>query len=397
MQEQELENILAAPESDLVERTENGKDLDKIGKAICAFANDNPGHGRPGVVVVGMKDDGSCAGLEINDRLITRLSNLKDEGMVSPSPQMSVQEKDFRGCSLAVIVVEPSNAPPVRYKGDCWIRVGASTRRASADDERALTEKRADGDLPFDQREARPTADLDADFNLPLFKGQYLPNAVSQTTLAENRRDIESQLASLRFLSRADKPNYAAILCFAHDPIKWLQGAYIQFIRFAGGEITSSIKNQKRIHGDIFAQIRAIEELLEINISEAMSIGGPRHIVKPDYPIEALRQYIRNAIMHRDYESGNAPIRVYWLNDRVEIHSPGGLYGTLRRESFPDGRQTAYRNPTLAEALQTMGYVEQFGFGIPKAELELRKNGNPVPEFEVQDHFFAVIIRPANE
>ena len=396
MQEQELENILTSPESDLVERTESGRDLDKIGKAICAFANDSPGHGRPGVIVVGMKDDGSCAGLEINDELITRLSNLKDEGMVSPSPQMSVQEKVFRGCSLVVIVVEPSNAPPVRYKRDCWIRVGASTRRASADDERALTEKRADGDLPFDRREARPTADLDADFNLPLFKEQYLPNAVSQTTLAEKRRDLESYLASLHFLSRAGKPDYAAILCFAHDSINWLPGAYIQFVRFDGDEITSSIKNQKSVHGDIFTQIRVIEELFEINIAAAMNIGGSRHIVKPDYPIEALRQYVRNAIMHRDYESGNAPIRIYWFNDRVEIHSPGGLYGTLRLESFRDGGR-AYRNPTLAEALKTMGYVEKFGFGIPKAESELRKNGNPAPEFEAQDHFFAVIIRPANE
>ena len=79
------------------------------------------------------------------------------------------------------------------------------------------------------------------------------------------------------------------------------------------------------------------------------------------------------------------------------IHSPGGLYGTLRLESFRGGGQTAYRNPTLAEALQTMGYVEKFGFGIPKAESELRENGNPAPRYDVQDHFFAVIIRPTNE
>ena len=397
MQEQELENILAAPESDLVEKTENGKDLDKIGKAICAFANDNPGHGRPGVVVVGMKDDGSCAGLKINDKLITRLSNLKDEGMVSPSPQMSVQEKDFRGCSLAVIVVEPSNAPPVRYKGDCWIRVGASTRRASADDERALTEKRADGDLPFDQREARPTADLDADFNLPLFKEQYLPNAVSQTTLTENRRDIESQLASLRFLSRADKPNYAAILCFAHDPIKWLQGAYIQFIRFAGGEITSSIKNQKRIHGDIFAQIRAIEELLEINISEAMSIGGPRHIVKPDYPIEALRQYIRNAIMHRDYESGNASDSGLLAQRQSGDSQPGRLVWHATARVISRRQANRLPQPDFGRGPANDGLCRTIRFWNPQSRVGVAQERQPRAGIRGARPFFAVIIRPANE
>nr|WP_265266764.1 ATP-binding protein [Spirulina subsalsa] len=116
--------------------------------------------------------------------------------------------------------------------------------------------------------------------------------------------------------------------------------------------------------------------------------------IKPDYPIAALRQLVSNAILHRSYEATNAPIKVYWFKDRIEIYNPGGLFGQVNRENLGQG-VTDYRNPHLAEAMKNLGYVQRFGIGIPTARQELAKNGNPPPEFVIDDAYTLVIVRSA--
>jgi ATP-dependent DNA helicase RecG len=106
----------------------------------------------------------------------------------------------------------------------------------------------------------------------------------------------------------------------------------------------------------------------------------------------ALQQIVRNAVLHRSYEETNAPIRVYWFSDRIEIRSPGGLFGQVNRQNFLRGI-TDYRNPHLAEAMKNLGYVQRFGIGIPTAQRELTKNQNPPAEFILEDSDILVIIR----
>ena len=97
-----------------------------------------------------------------------------------------------------------------------------------------------------------------------------------------------------------------------------------------------------------------------------------------------------NAVLHRSYES-TAPIRVYWFSDRVEIQSPGGLYGEASPQNFP--RQNSYRNPVLAEAMKTLGFVNRFGRGVIRAQSALAKNGNPPPEFQFDPGYVCAILR----
>src|SRR2546425_4084363 len=95
MTDQELEMLLKDLESDSVERKESlaGDARDTIRQAICAYANDLPDHRKPGVVFVGVKADGSCAGLAINDQLLLTLADMKTDGNILPVPSMSVQRK----------------------------------------------------------------------------------------------------------------------------------------------------------------------------------------------------------------------------------------------------------------------------------------------------------------
>jgi ATP-dependent DNA helicase RecG len=110
----------------------------------------------------------------------------------------------------------------------------------------------------------------------------------------------------------------------------------------------------------------------------------------------ALQQLTRNAILHRTYEGTNAPARVTWYDDRIEITSPGGPYGEVTRENFGTPGITDYRNPNLAEAMRVLGYVQKFGGGIVAARSAMEKNGNPPPEFRVDAGYVMAVLRGAS-
>jgi ATP-dependent DNA helicase RecG len=131
-----------------------------------------------------------------------------------------------------------------------------------------------------------------------------------------------------------------------NNPPAFVGGAYIQFVRFQGTELADDIRNQKEVRGPLPDLMRRIDEILEANIEVATSITeGPREIRRPDYPLAALQQLIRYAVLHRSYQGTNAPVRCYWFDDRIEIHSPGGAYGRVTAENFGDPDVTDYRNP----------------------------------------------------
>jgi ATP-dependent DNA helicase RecG len=392
---QELAELFRDLESDRVERKASAADGKKIRQAICAFANDLPNHQKPGVLFIGVNDDGSCANLSISDRLLTELAGIRSEGKILPMPVLRVEKHTFDGCEVAVIVVQPSDAPPVRFEGRTFIRVGPRRAIATPEEERRLNEKRRAGDLPFDLRPL-PSASTD-DLDLDIFQREYLHSALAPEILEENQRSIEQQLVSLRFCTPPPEfsPTNLGILVAGKQPRQLVPGFYIQFVRFDGKELTDPIRDQKEIDGSLIDLLRYMDEVLQANISTASDITTqPLEIKKPDYPIVALQQLIRNAIMHRSYEQTNAPVRVYWFSDRIEIHNPGGLFGQVNRQNFYQG-VTDYRNPHLAEAMKNLGYVQRFGVGIPIAQKQLEKNGNPPAEFDIQDSYLSVTVRRA--
>ena len=150
----ELLVIARDMESDRVERKERlaGDAPSKIREAICAFANDLPGHDAPGVVIVGMTDDGRPSGTPIDDLLLQSLADMRDDGSILPLPSMVVEKRAIDGHEYAVVQVLPADAPPVRVRGRIWIRVGPRRALASAQDERILNERRRHHDQPFDLR-----------------------------------------------------------------------------------------------------------------------------------------------------------------------------------------------------------------------------------------------------
>ena len=387
----ELIGRIEGGESDRVEFTASTTDLDKFRQAICAFANDLPGNGKSGFLFVGLDDNGGCAGSTIDDDVLKMLGGLRVDGKIQPFPVMEVARRRLRNCDVAVVQVEPSDNPPLKVDGRCWIRTGPRRAQATAEEERRLTEKRRWGNLPYDMHGVAG-ATVEADIDMRAFENEYLPCAVSPEVLEENRRDRGEQLQALRLAAPNGAPTVTAILVLGKDPRYWFPGAYLQFVRYAGTAVTDDILDHAELSGPLPEQLREADRVLRLNIAHALDTRGERHVEARSYPYEALRELLRNAAIHRNYESSNTPVRISWLADRVEILSPGSTFGEVGRDNFGRGA-TSYRNPTIAEAMKNMGFMQRFGIGIETARRALAANGNPPPEFEVQDAFVLVTVR----
>lgn len=123
--------------------------------------------------------------------------------------------------------------------------------------------------------------------------------------------------------------------------------------------------------------------------------SGPIERRTNTYPVAAIQQVVRNAVMHRSYEGNNAPVRIYWYDDRIEIISPGGAFGSVTADNFGQPGITAYRNPNLAEAMRYLGFVQRYGLGTPLARRYLREAGHPDIQFLVDIHNVLVNIGAA--
>lgn len=389
---QEIAGLFRNMESDRVERKRSTADQEKICEAICAFANDLPNHQRAGVIFVGQRDDGTCANVEISDKTLRELGGWKSDGRIQPIPSMTVQKLNIDGCDVAVVVVEPSEYPPVRFEGRTWIRVGPRRANASFDEEMRLAERRRHRAVPFDMRpiEAAQIEDL----NLSSFNESYLRFAIAKEILEANHRPLADQLKALRFSNADGRPTVAALLFFGKDPQSFIPGAYIQALRVSGTELRGdNIKSERRLLGTLPDQILQAEELFRLWNERRAVVGGRKREEFPDYPEKALRQILRNALLHRNYEGTNAPVRVTWYDDRVEISNPGGLFGRVTPENFGAPDAVDYRNPTIAEALRTMGFVEKFGVGVSIARQSCAESGIPDPNFSFFATYVHVTIR----
>lgn len=386
--------LVGGAESEQVERKERLKGKkDEVCQAICAFANDFPRTGQSGVVVIGQADNRKPTGLPITDKLLLELADLRMNGGILPFPQTSVRSLEVDGVPVAVVVVDPSSAPPVRFNGRTWIRVGPSTRMATSEEETILTERRQAANLPFDAR-GLPSATLQ-DLDLPGFAEGLLPQFVADDVLRENGRSIEQQLASLRFVAPPEfRPTPTGVLLVGRQPEEHLPGAYVQFLRFDGSRLSDPVLSAHRVTGTISNVVIEIEEILRSHIETIVQFEGvPTETRTPSVPFEALQQLFRNAVLHRSYDASNAPVRVSWFNDRIEIHSPGGPYGQVTIETIGQPGLTDYRNPTLAGALNQLGFVQRFGVGIQIARDRLAANGNPPLVYEASVSAVAAIVR----
>jgi len=392
----ELLLLLHDIESDIVERKKSFSSgvQDKVRQAVCAYANDLPNHSKPGILFIGANDDGTPSNEPVTDELLRNLSDIKTDGNILPLPVLTVEKRQLKGAEMAVITVIPSDMPPVKYQGRIWIRIGPRRAVANEQEERILSEKRRFKTLPYDLYPI--SFSTLRDLSRSIFENDYLPIAVAPDVLEANSRSYEEMLSSCKMVvSPQDAtPSVLGLLSIGKSPQDFISGAYIQFLRIDGMLLTDPITDEEEIGGAIVEMLRRAEEKLRAHNRSSVDVtSAAKHEIKTPYPLAALQQILYNAVLHRSYERTNAPVRIHWFNDRIEIISPGGPYGNATPENFGLPGITDYRNPNLAAVMKTFGFVQAFGRGLAIAKKELQRNGNPALEFDANQNFVLCLIR----
>ncbi len=392
----ELETMLDDLESDRVERKQSfkGDTPKKARQAVCAFANDLPNHNQPGVLFIGANDDGSPSNEPITDQLLRSLADMKSDGNNLPLPVLTVEKRILKRTTMAVMTVRPSDMPPVKYEGRIWIRTGPRRSIANDQEERILNEKRRYKNLPFDIYPI-PTAKL-SDLSRLVFENEYLPAAFASDVLEANNRSYEERLASCKMIVSPTEPipTVLGLLALGKNPQDVFPGAVIQFLKIDGLALSDPVVDEENIGGAMVELLRRIEEKLAAHNRKSIDVlSGATHTIVSSYPLPALLQIVYNAVLHRTYENTHAPVRVYWFNDRIEISSPGGPFGNVTPENFGQPGITDYRNPNIADVLKTFGFIQAFGRGIAIARDELKKNGHPELQFNVDRSNVLCVVR----
>ena len=387
LSDEELVSLIEGGETDRVEfkKALTSTTSKGIREAICAFANDLPGSGLPGIAVVGLEDNGDPVGVPFTDQGLRNLTDMRSDGNIVPPPTLLVERRQYDGQEIAVVTVHPSDSPPVKHKGIIHVRIGPRRSIATAQDERILNERRSSRHSHFD---VAPVPGTSAnDLSESKFREEYLPHAVDRSLLQINERSLAERLAASKMIASVDdeRSTILGLLTLGINPRDFIPGAYVQFLRIDGIDFSDPILDERAIDGTVPEVVGRLEDKLRSHNFNRIDIVGSDTEQRTElYPLAALQQLVRNAIMHRDYEATNAPVRVTWFEDRIEIQNPGGPFGSVSHQNFAKPGVTDYRNPNLAEAMKVLGFVQRFGVGIPIARRLLGEAGHPELEFTVE-------------
>ena len=192
-------------------------------------------------------------------------------------------------------------------------------------------------------------------------------------------------------------PTNAGILLFGKDPQQHLRGCDITAVRFAG-EIMSDTFSRQDIGGTLPDQIQRAETFLVDHLRRDVKLRDTMEREEEfEYPMEAARELVVNAVAHRDYSISGDGIRLFIFRNHLEVTSPGSLPGPVTIENIKDERFS--RNPVIVQVLSDMGYIERLGYGVDRVIELMEKQKMRAPEFQEQDGGFRVRLYniPAEE
>lgn len=189
------------------------------------------------------------------------------------------------------------------------------------------------------------------------------------------------------------RPTHAGILLFGKDPQRFIRSAEITAARFAGESMSDTFSRQD-ILGTLPDQIRRAETFLVDHLRKGVHL---RHTMARlenfEYPLEAARELVVNAVAHRDYSIAGDGIRLFLFRNRMEITSPGGLAGPVTIANIKDERFS--RNPAIVQVLSDMGFIERLGYGVDRVIDLMRLQKLQEPEFVETSGGFRVVLRNA--
>lgn len=191
-----------------------------------------------------------------------------------------------------------------------------------------------------------------------------------------------------------DAPTYAGVLVFGREPERLVRCSEIVAVRYAGREMGDRFVREE-IRGPLPQQIQRAEAFVLANMRREVRLVGLEREEWIEYPQEAVREAIVNAVAHRDYGIHGDNIRLLLFADRLEVYSPGRLPGHVTVENILQERFS--RNEIIVQMLADLGYIERLGYGIDRMVALMAQHGLPPPLFEETANGFRVTLRGAPE
>lgn len=362
--ERELDVLLKQGESEGVEFKET---LDNEAlETIAAFANT-----RGGILLIGVADDGRVKSVHLGKETLRDWSNRIGQA-THVHPQIRLSPYGTR----TVVLIEVTESPlkPVACRGRYFKRVGQSNRQMTDEDlTRAVLGKVG---ITWDAVvEPRATfGDLDPD---QLRRFRVRCNQRGRRSIPTDEDD-PTMLEKLGLL-RDGQLLRAAVLLFGQQPQRFYHSAVVKIGRFRSPTL---IVDDREVYGTLFDQVEETMDYFREHLQTRFEFHGePAREVIWEYPLEALREAIINAVCHRDYLD-TTHIQVRWYDDHLVLFNSGGLPAPLRLEDLKHMHPSVPRNHKMAEMFFYAGWIEQWGSGIQKMLDACASMGLPEPEFE---------------
>ena len=342
-------------------------------RGIVALANTIGGK-----ILVGVSDDGRMIGVEDGNAVRARIQNIARD--CDPSVRVLVEPVN----GVLLVHVRESDAKPVQCSDGFFWRQGAVTQKMSRDEIRDFF--RDEGAVRFDLSPC-PRFNYPEDFDREKFDGWMRLSGITAGST------VEDVLVNIEVAERAGDGllfRNAGVLFFAKKVRRFFPEAYVTCLLGKGTDKVH-ILDRKDFDAGIAADIEETMRFIERNTRMAYRIKGLRRQNIPEYPMEALREAVTNAVMHRDwfFEGANVFVEVY--TDRIKVISPGGLPKGLTPANL--GHVSIRRNPLIADLLHRIDFIEKAGTGIRRIRDGAREQDCPEPEFDA-GRFVTVTFRP---
>jgi len=382
-----VKRLVAAGESETLELKRTTGELRGAGQTLCGLLNQ-----RGGVVVFGVAADGRIAGQEVNDGTLRDVAAAVRD--IDPAPRVDVRRIEAGGGrSLIVLRADAGSAAPYTYDGRPFIRLGSTTRRMNREEyeRRLLARLHARHRWETLPATSWSIADLDADEIR-----QTVVEAVAAKRLAAVPSEKPEAILRRLNLLADGHPTQAAVVLFSRNPLPQFPQCEIRLARFRG-VAKSEFIDHRQFQGHAFALLRQADAFFDMHLPVASRIvsGRMRREDRPQYPPEALRDALVNALCHRDYSEAGASVGVAIFDDRLEVWSYGRLPGGLTTQQLLGDHPSVRRNELIADVFYRRGYIEKWGRGTQKILDLCRRIGARDPEFVEQGGEIGVRFWPA--
>jgi ATP-dependent DNA helicase RecG len=373
----ELLKLIRKGESEALEFKENF-DREAV-ETAGALANT-----KGGLILIGVSDKGSPKGIQASPKAqrdwVNQIAQSTEPRLIA---DIELAELDHK--LIFILRIKEFPLKPISVKGRYFRRVGTSNRIMTPQEIAQMHFHSIGTSWDAFPAENKTLDDID----LKKVK-KYIEeaNATGRRKIKESSVEVLEKLE----LVKNGKPTWAAILTFSREPQKPLLQSAAHCGRFRMDK--TQIIDDLMVETDLIDQVDEVMKFVTRNISVRYEFEGkPRRREIWEYPLEALREAVINAIVHRDYTApSNVQVEIY--DDRIEIWNPGGLLpGITIEDLYKKEHKSVIRNKLVAQMFYDIGYIEKYGSGTIKIIDLCKQQGIPYPEFKEVFGGFSVIFR----